>query len=138
MSTFTLALLGALAYLGWRHYRTARELTLARQVAPVEDRTGHYVEVDCAACHAMNRVPAARLRSRPICGKCKVRLLSGRKITICHVRNLDFDPALRRALDDAAKDYDRFWATLDVYFKRRATEAAAAAGRPADVKDLLN
>jgi thioredoxin 2 len=31
----------------------------------------------CAACHATNRVPTARLGDKPKCGKCKQRVLQG-------------------------------------------------------------
>lgn len=132
MSTFTLALLGALTYLGWRHYRIARELTLARQNAVDEPHAGHYVEVDCASCGKMNRIPSQRLRSRPLCGSCRARLLPKRQIVITHVRNLDFDPALRRELDAVWSDYDRFWFTLDAHVRPRGPSSTV------DAKDRPN
>lgn len=134
MSLFTgiLVVGGAFAYLAWRHYRLAHELALARQGIGDTSNAGHFVEVDCAACSKMNRIPAARLRSRPLCGGCKARLLPKRRIVVCHVRNLAFDPALRVELDGVMTDYDRFWATLDAHFRRRGAAGVV------DAKDLPN
>lgn len=36
----------------------------------------------CAACGAMNRVPAARLAEHPACGRCKAPLLAGEPILL--------------------------------------------------------
>lgn len=117
-------MIAGVAYLAWRHYRVSRELALARQTAPDATSAGHYVEVDCAGCRKTNRIPSTHLRRRPICGGCKARLLPGRRIVLCHVRSLDFDPALRKELDGVTKDYDRFWHALDAHFQTKGATGA--------------
>lgn len=50
------------------------------------------LEVPCLHCHALNRVPAARLGERPTCGRCRTPLFTGRP----HALTTDgFDAALR-------------------------------------------
>ncbi len=63
---------------------------------------GVYVEVDCKECFMLNRVPAERLRDRPICGKCKKVLAPHRRLVICRVTSLPHD------LSD---DLSRAWAS---------------------------
>ena len=35
------------------------------------------IQLSCANCGAVNRVPANRLADRPVCGKCKAQILDG-------------------------------------------------------------
>jgi hypothetical protein len=71
---------------------------------------GVSVEVDCRACGQFNRVPSHRLRDRPRCGRCKRRLMPGRRLVLCRVR--DMDRALRSELDALWRDEDRLWQSL--------------------------
>lgn len=111
----------------------AREVELAKQGQTVEERTGHFVQVDCVGCGKLNKIPADRIRHRPICGGCKQKLLPKRKIVLYQVRNLAFDKVLSLELDAVLKDYDRFWATLDGHYKKKLHE-----DKPVDPKDLPN
>jgi thioredoxin 2 len=56
-----------------------------------DDRT----HVGCAQCGATNRIPAARLRDDPVCGKCGAPLLSGQPVELT---DASFD-AFARAAD---------------------------------------
>lgn len=38
------------------------------------------VNIPCPACGATNRIPAGRLADRPLCGKCRTRLLAGEPV----------------------------------------------------------
>ncbi len=40
------------------------------------------LQLVCASCGAVNRVPASRLADRPVCGKCKSLILSGEAINV--------------------------------------------------------
>ena len=71
---------------------------------------GYSVEVDCRGCGQFNRVPSHRLRDRPKCGRCKVRLMPKRRIVLCRVRQMD--SALRTELDAVWTDEDRLWQSL--------------------------
>lgn len=71
---------------------------------------GYSVEVDCRGCGQFNRVPSHRLRDRPKCGRCKVRLMPKRRIVLCRVRQMD--GALRTELDAVWTDEDRLWQSL--------------------------
>lgn len=62
--------------------------------------TGVYVEVDCRDCLKLNRVPAARLRDRPLCGQCRNVLAPKRRLVICRVTSMD-------AI--LSSDLDRVW-----------------------------
>lgn len=62
--------------------------------------TGVYVEVDCRDCLKLNRVPAARLRDRPLCGRCRNVLAPKRRLVICRVTSMD-------AI--LSSDLDRVW-----------------------------
>ncbi len=42
----------------------------------------HILEVVCPSCQAVNRVPAARMQNRPVCGKCRSALFSGRPLEV--------------------------------------------------------
>ena len=110
-----------------------KDVELAKQGQTVEERSGHFVQVDCASCGKLNKIPADRIRHRPICGGCKQKLLPKRKIVLYQVRNLAFDKVLSLELDAVLKDYDRFWATLDSHYKKKLHE-----DKPIDPKDLPN
>ena len=64
--------------------------------------TGVYVEVDCRDCLKLNRVPAARLRDRPLCGRCRNVLAPKRRLVICRVTTMD-------AI--LSSDLDRVWSS---------------------------
>ena len=71
---------------------------------------GYSVEVDCRGCGQFNRVPSHRLRDRPKCGRCKVRLMPKRRIVLCRVRQMD--GLLRAEMDAVWTDEDRLWQSL--------------------------
>jgi thioredoxin 2 len=60
--------------------------------------------VVCAQCQAPNRIPAARLGDRPVCGKCKRPLFSGKPVELSEQ---SFDTHLRRSELPLVVD---FWA----------------------------
>jgi ribosomal protein S27E len=118
----------------WRYITNLRQqVELSKQNVEASERAGHFVQVDCRECGKLNRIPSDRLRNRPICGGCKSRLLPKRKITLCHIRNLEFDRALSKELDGVITDYDKFWPTLDAHFKRNGVKKVVL-----DAKDLPN
>ncbi|MFI2809814.1 MULTISPECIES: thioredoxin TrxC [unclassified Microbulbifer] len=39
------------------------------------------LQILCPACGAINRIPPQRLADRPLCGKCRTRLLTGKPIS---------------------------------------------------------
>ena len=49
------------------------------------------VHIACAHCGATNRVPAARLREDPTCGRCSQTLLAGEPVELT---DANFDAAL--------------------------------------------
>ena len=71
---------------------------------------GVSVEVDCRGCGQFNRVPGHRLRDHPKCGRCKVRLMPGKRVVLCRVSPMD--RTLSRELDAVWKDEDRLWQSL--------------------------
>jgi hypothetical protein len=71
---------------------------------------GVYVEVDCRTCGQFNRVPSHRLRDRPKCGRCKARLMPGKRVVLCRVRPME--ALLQTELDKVWKDEDRLWQSL--------------------------
>jgi hypothetical protein len=75
-----------------------------------ESLPGSSIEVDCRACGQFNRVPHARLRDRPKCGRCKARLMPGRRIVVCHTSSIE--GPLRAELDAHWDDEDRLWQSL--------------------------
>jgi hypothetical protein len=66
-----------------------------------------YVEADCRSCGQFNRVPYARLRDRPKCGRCKQRLMPKRRIVICQVNPID--GLLRVELNALWEDEAKLW-----------------------------
>jgi hypothetical protein len=87
---------------------------------------GFSVEVDCRACGQFNRVPSHRLRDRPRCGRCKARLMPGRRIVLCRVR--DMDGMLRAELDALWRDEDRLWQCLADHVAIQGKAQAEARG----------
>lgn len=71
---------------------------------------GVSVEVDCRGCGQFNRVPGHRLRDHPKCGRCKARLMPGKRVVLCRVSPMD--RTLSRELDAVWKDEDRLWQSL--------------------------
>ena len=71
---------------------------------------GVSVEVDCRGCGQFNRVPSHRLRDRPKCGRCKARLMPGKRVVLCRVTPMD--RRLSAELDAVWKDEDRLWQSL--------------------------
>ena len=71
---------------------------------------GYSVEVDCRGCGQFNRVPGHRLRDHPKCGRCKARLMPGKRVVLCRVRPMD--AALRAELDKVWADEDQLWQSL--------------------------
>jgi hypothetical protein len=71
---------------------------------------GVSVEVDCRSCGQFNRVPSHRLRDRPKCGRCKARLMPGKRVVLCRVSPME--GLLRAELDALWKDEDRLWQCL--------------------------
>lgn len=71
---------------------------------------GFSVEVDCRACGKFNRVPQERLRDRPKCGRCKVRLMPKKSVVICRVSSME--AGMRADINKVWDDEDKLWATL--------------------------
>lgn len=71
---------------------------------------GVSVEVDCRGCGQFNRVPSHRLRDRPKCGRCKTRLMPGKRVVLCRVTPMD--RRLSAELNAVWKDEDRLWQSL--------------------------
>ena len=71
---------------------------------------GDSVEVDCRLCGQFNRVPAARLRDRPKCGRCKTRLMPGRRVVLC--RTTPIEGVLNVELKALWSDEERLWSCL--------------------------
>jgi len=78
---------------------------------------GDSVEVDCRRCGQFNRVPAARLRHRPLCGRCKTRLMPGRRIVLCRSKRID--GRLRDELDELWSDEELLWDHLADHLAER-------------------
>jgi hypothetical protein len=112
---------GALAlYWIWTDYRSRLDRRARRRADGFSE--GASVEVDCRLCGQFNRVPAARLRDRPICGRCKTRLMPGKRVVLC--RTSPIAGSLRGELNALWSDEDRLWGCLadHLVLKRRADE----------------
>lgn len=72
--------------------------------------SGVSVEVDCRGCGQFNRVASRRLRDRPMCGRCKAKLMPGKRIVLCRVSPMD--ERQRSELDALWTDEDRLWQRL--------------------------
>lgn len=83
---------------------------------------GDSVEVDCRLCGQFNRVLAARLRDRPICGRCKTRLMPGKRVVLC--RTSPIEGFLSVELKALWSDEDRLWGCLadHLTMKRRVND----------------
>lgn len=90
-------------------------------VAPGSFSDGDAVEVDCRRCGQFNRVAAPRLRDRPICGRCKERLMPGRRLVICRISKIE--GRLRTELNTLWDDEDLLWGHIADRV-RRPQEAA--------------
>ena len=62
------------------------------------------VQVVCPSCLTANRVPGERLGERPVCGKCRARLLGGEPVAL---DDASFDPLVARTELPVVVD---FWA----------------------------
>ena len=82
----------------------------ARAVGERFSDPGFSVEVDCRGCGQFNRVPGHRLRDRPRCGRCKARLMPGKRVILCRVTAMD--GTLRADLNALWNDEDRLWQSL--------------------------
>ena len=87
---------------------------------------GVSVEVDCRGCGQFNRVPSHRLRDRPKCGRCKARLMPGKRVVLCRVSSME--GRLRGELNAVWTDEDRLWQSL-------ADHVAIEAKAKAEAKD---
>ena len=87
---------------------------------------GYAVEVDCRTCGQFNRVPGHRLRDRPKCGRCKTRLMPGKRLVLCRVSPMD--RSLRAELDTHWKDDDRLWQCLADHVAIQTKSRAEARG----------
>lgn len=101
-------------YLVWMAYRSDLQRRNRHSADGFSD--GDWVEVDCRGCGKFNRVPARRLRDRPICGRCKTRLMPGRRIVLC--RSKQVEGRLNKELDALWSDEDLLWRHLADHFKK--------------------
>lgn len=102
-------------YLIWSIYDRDRRDRLAREEAAAASdfsAPGYSVEVDCRGCGQFNRVPGHRLRQRPKCGRCKARLMPGKRVVLCRVTSSLMKGPLRDELDAVWIDEDRIWQCL--------------------------
>jgi hypothetical protein len=133
MNLFSLIVLCLAASYGLVHFfadvdRRIRRRRFQRSAAAAEDFSdpGYTIELDCRACGQFNRVPSHRLRDKPKCGRCKARLMPGKKLVLCRLSRLD--GALDKELDAVWKDEDRLWQSL-------ADHVAIDAKKKAEAKD---
>lgn len=129
MSTIliNLALFAGFFGLGFVLRRWVDRRRRRRSVDEAFSDPGVSIEVDCRDCGQFNRVPSHRLRDRPKCGRCKARLMPGKRVVLCRVRPMD--ASLRSELDAVWTDEDRLWQSLADYVALD-TKAKAEAKNP--------
>ena len=88
----------------------ARTLRRRRSKSESFSDDGISIETDCRACGQFNRVASHRLRDRPQCGRCKVRLMPGRRIGVCYTNPIE--GVLRSELKASWNDEDLLWQNL--------------------------
>jgi hypothetical protein len=71
---------------------------------------GVSVKVDCRGCGQFNRVPGHRLRDHPKCGRCKAKLMPGKRVVLWRVSPMEGRP--RAELNAVWTDEDRLWQSL--------------------------
>lgn len=76
-------------------------------------RESGYVTVDCRSCEQVNRITWQRLRDKPVCGKCKARLMPKTRITVT-----TSDPVLNHELSKVWNDFDKTWSLIADAFDR--------------------
>lgn len=108
----------------WAIYRRDRG---ARAVVDGFSGQGFSVEVDCRGCGQFNRVPSHRLRDRPVCGRCKARLMPRRRVVLCRVTPMN--SRLLTELKEVWSDEDRLWQSLADHVALE-TKATAEAKNP--------
>lgn len=114
MNIFGLIVLGLAASYGLMHFWADVDMRIRhrRGQAPTDGFSdpGYSVEVDCRACGQFNRVQSHRLRDKPKCGRCKARLMPGKRVTLCRVTPME--GPLRVELNALWRDEDRLWQSL--------------------------
>jgi hypothetical protein len=102
----------------------------AAQRTPSFSDVGFSVEVDCRACGKFNRVYASRLRDRPVCGRCKAKLMPGKRVMLTRV--IPMEGVIRSELNKHWTDETRLWEILanHIALERKTSETVEAATPP--------
>ena len=84
------------------------------------------VEADCRGCGQINRIPWQRMRDKPVCGKCKARLMPKAR-----VRMSVEDPVLQSELAAVWNDYEKVWNVIaDAFDKLSTIKPDASTSQP--------